>query len=130
MHPAARPLNSGVRPMVDRDLTQFPLDDNGDVLWRMASHEDKLYLPRDIDFSVVFPSEHQAEAFRVFMDGRGYKTALRHFSAQPQGLIWDVTVTQSLVPTHSIISAFELMLEEEAAIGGGVNDGWGSFQQS
>jgi hypothetical protein len=108
--------------MVDRDLTQFPLDDNGEVLWRMASHGDKLHLPRDMDFSVVFPSEHQAEASRVFMGGRGFKTALRRFTAQPDGLTWDVTVTQPLTPTHSIISAFELMLEEEGAIGGGVND--------
>ena len=115
--------------MVHRDLTQFPLDDNGDVLWRMASHGDNLDVPRDIDFSVVFPTEQHAEAFREFMESRGFVAGLRQFSSQPEGLIWDVTVTHPMVPAHRTISTFELMLEEEAAAGGGVNDGWGSFQQ-
>lgn len=115
--------------MVDRDLTKFPLDDNGDVLWRMASHGDNLDLPRDINFSVVFPRERRAEAFRKFMESRGFMTTLRQFASQPEGLVWDVTVTHPMVPTHALISAFELMLREEAAAGDGVNDGWGSFQQ-
>jgi hypothetical protein len=59
--------------MGDRDLTQFPLDDNGDVLWRMASHGDKLQQPRDVDFSVIFPGERQAEAFRVFTSSLCWK---------------------------------------------------------
>ena len=115
--------------MVDRDLTKFPLDDNGEVLWRMASHGDNLDLPRDIDFSGVFPREQRAEAFRTFMESGGFMATLRQFASQPEGLIWDVTVTQPMVPTHALISAFELMLGEEAAVGGGVNDGWGSFQK-
>ena len=43
--------------MKDRDLSQFPLDDNGDVLWQMASDGDNLSAPRDMDFSVVFAAD-------------------------------------------------------------------------
>ena len=115
--------------MKDRDLSQFPLDDNGDVLWRMASDGDNLSAPRDIDFSVVFAAEPAAQAFCTYMVGRGYRAEVSTFPNQPEGLTWDVTITQAMLPTHAAISAFEQMIQDEASVGGGVNDGWGSFQQ-
>ena len=115
--------------MIDRDQRHFPLDDNGDVLWAMAQDGDNLAAARDIDFSVVFLHRAQAEAFCDFMADCGYRYTLKEYAEQPDGLTWDVTIIQMLLPTHQEITSFEQFLADESASGGGVNDGWGSFQQ-
>lgn len=40
-----------------RNYEQFPDDENGDVLWDMAQDGDDLTKPREVDFSVIFPTE-------------------------------------------------------------------------
>jgi len=42
---------------------EFPDDENGDVLHRMYTAGDNLAVPRDIDFSIVFPDEISARSF-------------------------------------------------------------------
>lgn len=46
-----------------RDYKQFPKDDNGEVLWQLRTSGDALTEPREIDFSVIFPSKEAAGAF-------------------------------------------------------------------
>lgn len=41
----------------------FPDDENGDVLRRMERNGDDLNISRNIDFSVVFPSEAEGDEF-------------------------------------------------------------------
>ena len=43
--------------------SEFPDDENGDVLRRMLRNGDDCTKPRDIDFSVVFPSDSAAVKF-------------------------------------------------------------------
>jgi hypothetical protein len=45
------------------ELMGFPPDDNGDALRKLHGISDDLTLPRDINFSLVFPSEEDAGAF-------------------------------------------------------------------
>lgn len=105
----------------------FPDDENGDVLRRMATGGDDLTQPRDLDFSVVFPREDLARAFaRSFVAGnRRLKVTLISEPDEPE--IWDVTVSQPMLPTHAGITGFEALIEEAAAPFGGTNDGWGCF---
>jgi hypothetical protein len=49
-----------VEETMQRDYGRFPNDENGDVPWRMLEGGDNLSKPREIDFSVIFPTEGAA----------------------------------------------------------------------
>jgi Regulator of ribonuclease activity B len=106
----------------------FPDDENGDVLRRMQGGGDDFTKPRDIDFSVVFPSEIAAGEFASHFRGSGFKVTIQEWDGQ-QELSWDVTVTRYMLPTHTGITEVEETLEEVAAPLGGRNDGWGCIRQ-
>jgi len=42
---------------------EFPNDENGDVLRRLQNDGDDLTQPRNIDFTVVFPTEDASQQF-------------------------------------------------------------------
>jgi hypothetical protein len=109
-------------------MNTFPNDENGAVLQRMREQGDDLSKARDIDFTVVFPSE---EASRMFVEATsqlGY-SASAELTECVLGFPWEVTVVRHMVPTHAAIGEFESQLEREAQALGGCNDGWGCFQQ-
>ena len=85
---------------------EFPDDENGDVLRRMQDGGDDFTKPRDIDFSVVFPSESSAGAFADHFRLTGLKAAIQEWEAERE-LPWDVTVTRHMLPTHAGITGFE-----------------------
>ena len=115
---------------MSRDLSKFPEDENGDVLWRMHSSGDDLSKIREMDFSVVFIAEEDAQEFAAAVLSGGHKVQLRRFLDQPDGLTWDVTVSTHMVPTHLQVTEFEQYLEDTANAFGGSNDGWGCFAQA
>ncbi|TBR39257.1 MULTISPECIES: ribonuclease E inhibitor RraB [Dyella] len=102
----------------------FPDDENGQVLATMAERGDRLDQPREIDFSVIFPSEDQALAFAITLLRGGAKVSFSEYEENPE-LSWEVTVHPVMVPRHGDITAFEAMLAAEAEPLGGRNDGWG-----
>jgi hypothetical protein len=108
---------------------EFPDDDNGDVLRRMQDGGDDFTKPRDIDFSVVFPSESSASEFADHVRLTGLKVAIQESDAELE-LPWDVTVTRYMLPTHVGITEFEETLGEAAASLEERNDGWGCVRQS
>ncbi len=107
----------------------FPNDENGDVLRRMQQDGDDFTKPRDVDFSVVFPSKSSAEEFADHFRRSGFKVAVQECDGERE-LPWDVTVTRYMLPTHAEITEVENTLEDAAAPLGGSNDGWGCFRQS
>ena len=106
----------------------FPDDENGDVLRRMQSNGDDLTIARNIDYTVVFASEALAEKFAAIYAAQGFETKVNN-SGVVHELPWDVVVVNHMTPSHSGITAFEVRLAQDAAVLGGRNDGWGSFQQ-
>ena len=48
-----------------RDLTLYPQDPNGDVLWELAQKGEGLTTEREIDFPVLFPTEAGALQYAV-----------------------------------------------------------------
>jgi hypothetical protein len=46
-----------------RDYKKFPDDDNGNGLWHFRTKGDALTEPREIDFTLIFPSEEAAVEF-------------------------------------------------------------------
>jgi len=106
---------------------QFPDDGTGGALRRMWEGGDKLTQPRDIDFSVAFPSRAAAEGFAAQFREEGYKTDVSESNCVPE-LPWDVHVTKNMLPNYAGICAFEDELETVASPLGGRNDGWGCFR--
>ena len=101
--------------------------ENADVLRRMVQDGDDLSIARDIDFSVVFPTEDSATKFSDIFRVQGLSAKVEEANCAP-GLPWDVVVVRNMVPTNAAISAFELHLQEAATPFDGRNDGWGCFE--
>ena len=108
---------------------QFPDDENGEVLRRMQVGGDDFTKPRDIDFSVVFPSESAAGEFADSFRRTGLKVTVEKLDGERK-LPWDVTVTRHMLPTHAGITELEETLGDAAASLGGSNDGWGCIRQT
>ncbi len=99
-------------------------DANEEVLQRMRALGDDLSRPRDIDFTVVFPSEESAEQFAEHFRALGHKVTVG-FTEAVAALPWDVVVVKHMAPSSSDISEFETELASVAAARSGRNDGWG-----
>ncbi len=106
----------------------YPDGDNGDALRRMEAQGDNLSLPRNIDFSVVFPNESAAARFVDQFREQGYEASME-FGETVKELPWDVIIVKHMVPSHQEISDFETILQDVADKLGGRNDGWGSFSE-
>ncbi|HDT3672078.1 TPA: ribonuclease E inhibitor RraB, partial [Escherichia coli] len=46
---------------MNRDYEQFPDDDNGNVLWQMVEDGDDLTELHEIEFSIAFQDQQNAE---------------------------------------------------------------------
>lgn len=104
----------------------FPDDENGDVLRRMASHGIDLVSPRIIDFEHCFPDEASAKAFHAAVEGTVLGAKLR--APDPdRDRGWEVQCRSRMIPTHSAITQTELRLGALAQAFGGFADGWGSM---
>ena len=113
---------------MSRNYTQFPDDENGDVLWDMARDGDNLDKRREINFSVIFPGEDAAMAFALQLLRKGQKVSFGPYEGNEQ-LPWQVEVHPVLLPTHEAITHYENLLARDAEPLGGQNDGWGCFAQ-
>ena len=111
-----------------RNLKVFPEDLTGDILYKALLDGDNLFLPRDIDFALVFPSQSEAVRFIETADFEGCEASYEPYDGAP-GFTWQVEVTRFMHATHQAITQFERELEESAAFYGGRTDGWGWFQQ-
>lgn len=109
---------------MERDLQRYPNDDNGDVLWQIASSGADLSYPREIDFAVVFTEEESALQFAFGVLRNYFKVQVSPYE-ESEVFPWQVYVHVVMQPAHAEITAFEQMLGEQAQLLGGRNDGWG-----
>jgi len=108
-----------------RDYKQFPRNDNGEVLWQLRTSGDALADPREIDFSVIFPSKDAATDFAAGF-GKKHRPEVQRLRKedQPEGFPWHVLVYLDEVPRHARIKEFEASLKRQAAPLGGRLWGW------
>ncbi|MBP1858409.1 ribonuclease E inhibitor RraB [Rhizobium herbae] len=104
----------------------FPDDATGDALRRMHGRGDSLTMPRDIDFSIMFPDEVSAKAFAARIE-QHFHTVEYHETGEPGKTKWDVTATRLMLPSYGEIVEMETLLQREADPWGGYIDGWGCF---
>ena len=102
---------------------EFPDDSNGDVLRQLRLLGDSLTESRDVDFSVIFPTENVGATFCRQLDNLGYRTKLGQIEYAGRTYS-DVTVIVNMVPAHSGVTALEAKLSSLAEPLGGRNDGW------
>ena len=100
----------------------IPADENGAVLRRMFGNGDDLTQPRMIDFCHVFPERQQALAFAGMVDDRKLRVCIAYNERRE---MWDAIVQRYMMPAHSDITTFELLLARQAESVGGKTDGWG-----
>jgi hypothetical protein len=107
----------------------FPDDDNGDALRRLQAAGDDLSRSRNIEFTVVFPTQVSAERFAEHFRVLGYATSIDPTETVPDNP-WDVVVVKHMEASHAEIGGFEDLLESVAHPLGGRNDGWGCFSEA
>ncbi|WP_263079423.1 ribonuclease E inhibitor RraB [Endozoicomonas sp. Mp262] len=112
---------------MERDYVKFPKDDNGDVLWAMAQRGDTLTEAREIDFSIVFQTEEDALQFAEFLLVNRQKVSLSDLEDNGE-YPYDITAHVHMLPTHSNISEYEALLNQNAGHYNGYIDGWGCFE--
>lgn len=110
--------------------TDFPADENGNVLRLMAAHGDDLTRARVVDFGHLLPDEASARRMAAAAVQLGFAVQVEPLDddenapGQRSGE-WDVTCSQEMVPTHAGITATERQLDALARSFGGRADGWG-----
>ncbi len=105
--------------------SEFPDDENGDVLRRMSADGDDLSAPRNIDFEHVFVSKAGAVAFLAEVASPSQEACLSCYAEQSA---WNVRVTRYMNPSHAEISRVEAELAASARKHGGSPDGWGCLE--
>jgi hypothetical protein len=107
-------------------LLDFPDDENGDALRRMAARGADLNSPRIIDFEHRFPDAESAQAFHTAVSDTVLE-AVVHVPDPDVGSDWQVQCRARMIPTHPAITETELRLAALARKFGGFPDGWGSL---
>jgi hypothetical protein len=100
----------------------FPDDDDGDELRRLAEGGSDLSLPMPVDFTVVFDERPRADSFAGLVKTLGYSP-----SVEPEDDGWCCTCTKELVATHPAIVDAQDKLAAAAEAFEGILDGWGSL---
>lgn len=113
---------------MSRDFTLYPEDENGDVLWKMLQDGDDLSEPREVDFTLIFPTEDVAIAFAVHLLKNDQKVSFSAYEGNEE-FPWQVSVHPLMLPTHRNVSGFEGLLSTEAVPFSGRVDGWGCMSQ-
>lgn len=109
---------------MERDLTIFPQDDNGEVLWRISQRGIDLTEDREIDFAVVFRTKESALKFGILALQNEVKVSFSSYEENEE-FPWQIYVHPVMEPSHENITEFETSLGEQALAYDGRNDGWG-----
>jgi regulator of ribonuclease activity B len=113
---------------MNRDPEKFPDDVNGDTLWKMQEDGDDLSIAREIEFTVIFPTEDNALEFGEALLINRQKILLCD-NEQNDEYPFEIVVYVYMEPTYEEISGYEDLLELHAIQYNGYNDGWGCLEQ-
>ena len=108
---------------MDRDLTLFPNDTIGDTLWQMQQAGDILDKAREIEFSVLFPSQALALEFGQLLLENNQKLSCTPFQDNEE-LPWEITAYPEMSLNYEDISAYQKLLETSSAPSQGKFDGF------
>ena len=107
-----------------RNYELFPDDDNGDVLWQMHEDGDDLTELHDIEYSIAFSSQEQAERCALYLLHEEQKITL-FADEEVEPAEWIVTIFVNMEPEYADVVDLEEWFTEIAEKFGGEYDGWG-----
>jgi hypothetical protein len=109
---------------MQRDLTKFPQDDNGNVLWMLAAKGVDLTGDAEVRFAILFDNYENALRFGVFLLRQEYTVKVNKEIDDRPGYISEVLVDIYLEVTHKNITEAEQWLADKSSTLGAKNDGW------
>ena len=105
-----------------RDLALYPEDEIGNTLWQMNESGEDLISEREIEFSILFPSQELALKFGQLLLENNQKLSFTPSEAHPD-LPWEITAYPQMPATYDNISSYQELLESSAAPFKGQFDG-------
>ncbi|WP_273777345.1 ribonuclease E inhibitor RraB [Acinetobacter sp. GSS19] len=106
-----------------RDYTQYPDDDNGNLLWEMYEDGDDLNEPHEIEFSIVFKTLELAEKCALHLLQQEQKISL--FQETEGSKLWVLNAHVNMIPEYQDIQDLEEWFTRIATEFQGEYDGWG-----
>ena len=89
-----------------RNFEQFQDDDNGNVLWQMAEDGDDLTEANEIEFSIAFQTEEQAEKCALYLLKEEQKISMFE-DDDSDTAEWVITIYVYMEPEYSDIVDLE-----------------------
>jgi len=105
-------------------MTNYPNDNNGDQLRRVAEDGADMTSAMIIDFTVSAPDERSARAIAALAEKQGFDPSLGDNGG---GKPWSVYCSRSMLATHEGVVAAQAQLDALAAGHGGHCEGWATF---
>ncbi len=102
---------------------KFPSDSNGNMLWNMERGGDNLSKAREIQFSVIFPSQEQALKFGRILLANNQKLSFCPYLENPEHP-WEITAYPEMPASYENITSYQYLLETQARKFDGIYDGW------
>ncbi len=98
---------------MSRDLTTFPEDEIGNTLWQMQENGDDLLNEREIEFSVLFPSQELALQFGQLLLENNQKLSFTPYEDN-KALPWEITAYPFMPASYENIRSYQNLLETSA----------------
>jgi hypothetical protein len=108
---------------MSRDLTLFPEDNIGEALWEMQQAGNDLSMVRELEFSMLFPTEPLALKFGQLLLENNQKLSFCPFQNNDE-LPWEITAYPEIVASYENIVAYQNLLVTSAEPLKGQFDGW------
>lgn len=108
---------------MDRDLDIFPKDSIGDSLWQINETGEDLNIIREVEFSVLFPSQTLALQFGQILLENSQKLSCTPFQ-ENEALPWEITAYPEMQLSYENIMAYKELLETNSSSLQGVFDGF------
>ena len=108
---------------LQRDDALFPHDTVGDALWKMQLSGDDLTQAREVEFSILFPSQELALKFGQLLLENNQKLSFTPFQDNAE-LPWEITAYPEMPMSYENICAYQALVENSSAPFQGVFDGF------
>jgi len=95
---------------MSRDSTLFPSDSIGDFLWERQEDNIDLDIAREVEFSVLFPSQVLALKFGQLLLENNQKLSFTSFEGNEE-YPWEITAYPEMSLKYENITAYQELLE-------------------
>ena len=96
--------------VMSRDLSLFPNDIVGDFLWQMQQEGHHLEEIKEVEFSVLFPSQTLALQFGQILLENNQKLSFTPFQDNEE-LPWEITAYPEMPLNYDNLTAYQSLLE-------------------